>query len=353
MILQAIEIENFQSLKKVNLTLGRVTILTGDSNAGKTAVIRALRGLVENRSSNGLIRQGELKLRVQIKVKDHTIEWLKGPATNDYVIDGVYLKAVGRGAPLQLIQILNLETRKVLGIEFNPNFRDQFSMPPLVYDSESERLIKLGVISGIGLLTTAGRLAVKDKKQLDSSIKSAQTLIEEREREIAKYSQWDVVVKIVESTVIKPLQDRMDLVEKAITYKKLVAEIPPKPIEVDPVWHAARWLIQGISLSQMWAVLLSTSEVGIVIDPDWASRVSAAISLVGLRLELEKKLPEPVSFDKCKYLYAAVYYQQLLQERGQVDLALLDDSKETIDLQDRRNKILEEIKLCPTCNRPI
>lgn len=70
--LTAIAVRDFQSLKSVDIPVGRFTAIVGPSNVGKSAVIRALRMLVRNGAATGLVRMGAKKLTVAAKFADNS-----------------------------------------------------------------------------------------------------------------------------------------------------------------------------------------------------------------------------------------------------------------------------------------
>lgn len=70
--LAALAVREFQSLKSVDIPIGRFTAIVGPSNVGKSAIIRALRMLVRNGPATGLVRQGSSKFTVAAKFNDGT-----------------------------------------------------------------------------------------------------------------------------------------------------------------------------------------------------------------------------------------------------------------------------------------
>ena len=90
-------IENFQSLKGVNeleFPTG-VTMIIGDSNSGKTALQRALRGLITNYISTSKVKkyithfEDHLKVDLQLGEDQPKFSWLKDEKNTNYsVIDG-------------------------------------------------------------------------------------------------------------------------------------------------------------------------------------------------------------------------------------------------------------------------
>lgn len=143
----AVEIQNFQSIEKVKLRIEGFTVLVGQSNIGKSAVVRAIRCALTGAAGTDFVRHGDMctrrikgnkKCRCQTTVMLETskmkVTWEKGDAVNQYTVtqDGeeVLYTAVDRGTP------------EFLTPEFSP-FKIGSSAPDLIQVSEQFRPIFL------------------------------------------------------------------------------------------------------------------------------------------------------------------------------------------------------------------
>ena len=63
-MLTSVEIENFQSLRKMSLKLGRFTVVTGATGSGKSSVFRAMELLAFNARGTSYITRGEKTCKV-------------------------------------------------------------------------------------------------------------------------------------------------------------------------------------------------------------------------------------------------------------------------------------------------
>jgi energy-coupling factor transporter ATP-binding protein EcfA2 len=94
-----VRVKNFQSIKDAELKISGLTVITGPNNSGKTAFLRAIRGLFTNAPSGPLVRQGEQNLSVYMMFDDgNSVFWEKGKV-NQYTVNGKTLSSVGRGVP--------------------------------------------------------------------------------------------------------------------------------------------------------------------------------------------------------------------------------------------------------------
>lgn len=125
-----LEIENFQAHAHTVIDFSDgVTVLCGESNNGKTAVLRALSWLITNRPSGiGFVShwakttnaKGAVviapKKKCSVKVSligddgdTHEIERLRTATDNKYIVDGVELSAVGSDVPQNVSDLLGMK----------------------------------------------------------------------------------------------------------------------------------------------------------------------------------------------------------------------------------------------------
>jgi len=111
-VISTLQIINFQTHAKLRVDFGRgITTIVGPSDAGKSAVLRALRWVCTSEpSGDAFVRHGSKGASVRLLVDGHEIIRRRSPGggVNEYVLDGVVLKAIGRDVPEPIARILNL-----------------------------------------------------------------------------------------------------------------------------------------------------------------------------------------------------------------------------------------------------
>lgn len=148
-----IKIENFQSLKDIELDVSGLTILTGSNNTGKSAVIRAVSGVFNNTRGNSFVRYGEKHSTVAVEWSDtEQVIWEKGKGTNRYIINGKIFDKVGSSPPEEL-KDLGVYALKAGGKEVSPQLAPQFTGQVFLLDqpgsviadciADSERVVGL------------------------------------------------------------------------------------------------------------------------------------------------------------------------------------------------------------------
>ena len=166
-MLDSIKVKNFQSLRAVDIELGRFTVVLGQSGTGKSAFIRSVLKLVRNDAVGGTsfgedwshLPPAASNAEVTLAVDGHTIKWVKGK-DNRYIIDGAALNKVGKGCPDEVHDVLRMRELTFDGVDkYHLNFAQQFDMPFLLDDSGSKVAKILGEITNVNVLYAANRQA--------------------------------------------------------------------------------------------------------------------------------------------------------------------------------------------------
>jgi exonuclease SbcC len=108
-----INLTNFQSHVKSVLKLSPgINVICGASDSGKSAIIRGLRWVIENRPSGdgfcSTLSDGGDTV-VSIHTAEGTVSRIKGKKTNCYQVDGDEFKAMGTAVPEEATAILNMK----------------------------------------------------------------------------------------------------------------------------------------------------------------------------------------------------------------------------------------------------
>jgi len=116
-VIERLQIENFQKHRRLRVVFDpQVTTICGPSDAGKSAILRAVRWLAWNRPrGDGFVRHGEKHCSVKLWVDGRKLERRKDKSGNQYLIDGRELKAVGTDVPEEIAGILNIAEESFQG----------------------------------------------------------------------------------------------------------------------------------------------------------------------------------------------------------------------------------------------
>ena len=95
-----VRIQNFQSIKDVSFRIHGFTTITGKTNIGKSAIVRAIAKSILNAPVTNMVRHGEKFCEVELHSEGWGFRWQKAEkGVNRYYIDGKEnpLDSVGRG----------------------------------------------------------------------------------------------------------------------------------------------------------------------------------------------------------------------------------------------------------------
>lgn len=178
-MLTHVEVENFQSLRKLSLKLGKFTVVTGATGSGKSALRRALELLAFNARGTSYISTGAKVCKVG--TGDQGQGWFTAitrsvsrgkdsyrlalqPASGDEPHVDTFTKLSG-GVPAEVQHLLQLSEL---------NFAGQFDRPYLLDSSGSEIARVLGKLTNVTLLFDAAREASRRRLEVMGDLKRAE-----------------------------------------------------------------------------------------------------------------------------------------------------------------------------------
>jgi DNA repair ATPase RecN len=128
---------NFQSWSEFDLEISGLTVVTGVSNRGKSALFRALKGLLRNELGANYVRLKQKEpLELTLKTNGHEIKAERPrDGSTSYVIDGKPFTSLARAVPEDLKK-LGYEEITVGEFKVDPIFSDQ-SDPHFLLDKRT------------------------------------------------------------------------------------------------------------------------------------------------------------------------------------------------------------------------
>lgn len=187
-----IEIKNFQSHKNTVLEFDKgVNVICGESDNGKSAVIRAIRWVVENQPqgiekiNSNWNENFKEPLSVKLYTEKGYVERIRDKKRNGYNIckngeKEIVLDAIGKGVPKEVTDFLNVS---------DVNFQFQLDPPYLLSKSSGEASKYLNEIVHLDSIDKIMSIADSDKRQLSSEQKIVESDIKKLEEEL-KNTEW-------------------------------------------------------------------------------------------------------------------------------------------------------------------
>lgn len=217
-MLEWLEVKNFQKFRKKRIEFDpHVTVLTGQTNAGKSTLIRALRWLCLNLPTGDAFTHfdGAKKLKdckVTLGVDGKVITRERGK-DNKYQLDSSVYQAFGSSVPQDIETLLNLDEH---------NFQMQLDSPFFFLLSPGEVAKELNRVVNLELIdTTLSSLATILRRYQEAERISQERL--ERARDKSDCLSWAVQAD-KEFTRIEILEEELDKTEEEISYLSLLIE---------------------------------------------------------------------------------------------------------------------------------
>lgn len=305
-VLTDFNIRNFQSLRKVDLSLGKLTVIVGPSSSGKSAVVRALRTLTSNSRGGSFITHGARKTLIQAVLAAGEVVFIREGSGSSYRLarsgqpQQVHTKLAG-GVPEAVSGLLGLsEALQIAG---------QFDKPFLLDASGGEVARVLGELTNVSVIFEAARESNKRKLNANATLKIRQ-------------SDLNVILVKLEEFRELPAQ-----IKKLNEAEDLLAEAKSLNNKVSALSHT-------ISLIEHSEQILNSLPSSSLAVPDLTALEEARD-----RLARFKSLIRSVSAFK--------------NEEFQMRSVVENETQTVLYLENGMHEILVKAGICPTCRQRI
>lgn len=190
MPIQSIQIKNFQAHKSLKIDFGEsITCITGASDRGKSAILRALVWVITNRpNGDSFIRYGADECAVAVSVDGHNVQRIKGKKQNSYIVDGVEFKALKTDVPQEVQSIFNI-TENNIQQQFDPIF--WFSLTAGEVGRNLNKIVNLDIID----YTMA--TIQNESKTVKTNLDFIQEMIAEQESKLENSDKIDMLMGLI------------------------------------------------------------------------------------------------------------------------------------------------------------
>jgi exonuclease SbcC len=176
--LRSLHVRDLQSLEKLDVKLGRLTVIVGPSDVGKSAIIRTLRLLIRNGPSTGLVRTGAKTLKVAASQTDGpSVKLTRGARTSEYEVISTASGAKELHAKCGTSVPGDIE--RTWRVHSELTFCGQHDAPFMVSEPGSAGARILGELTNASLLTEAVREANRRRSDAAQRARSLEREAEE------------------------------------------------------------------------------------------------------------------------------------------------------------------------------
>jgi exonuclease SbcC len=206
-----LEILNFQSHEKTVVKFapgGQLTVITGQTDSGKTAIFRALRWLLYNQpQGTDFIRGGCTFVRVTGEFAGgHIIIRERTASKNQYRIMApgaaapIVLEGFGGAVPAEVQEITGVRTVTIGDMDFNLNMAEQLDGPFLGKSiSSGTRAKVIGKLAGTEVLDFAGKTVGTDLFRRNQDAKRLEVEVDGLQQMVGEYDYLPALITKIEA----------------------------------------------------------------------------------------------------------------------------------------------------------
>lgn len=179
-MLSKILLHNFQKHQKKLIKFdSKITVITGNTDRGKSSIIRSLRWLCFNRPSSGLATHGEKQSEVCALIDGIKVVRAKGKE-NFYAIGKKKFKAIGSDVPEEIKSLIKIT---------ETNFQMQFDPLFWITDSPAQISKNLNKIIDLESIDKAIKIASRQHNEAKSYLKVYASKCREKQEKRKKF-EW-------------------------------------------------------------------------------------------------------------------------------------------------------------------
>ena len=184
-MISRIELKNFMSHAHTVIEPAQgLTVLVGENNSGKSAIINALQVLCKNISGDYMVRHGEKECLIRVDSSEgNTLVWRRKGKTVSYNINGRDVHRLGGSVPDDLHELLRLPNVESENDSFDIHFGEQKDPIFLLNSTPSKRATFFASSSDtIKLIEmqTQHKNKVKDAKKRESALAHEEEVYKKR-----------------------------------------------------------------------------------------------------------------------------------------------------------------------------
>ncbi len=233
-MIKNLSVKSFQSHKNSKLELHpNVNIITGNSDSGKSAILRSINLIINNRPSGDSYRSnfgGDTE--IELEINDNKISRIKTDKKNLYKLNDNVYEAFGTEIPDEIKKVINFS---------DINFQYQMDAPFLFSKSSGEVAKYINEIINLEIIDKSLSNIEKMKRDYNRKLDNERELLKTNQDEISKYSNLDtieskiVIAEKLENEIESKQKKRMTLNQfiSAITSIKLDIEYENKLLKYE------------------------------------------------------------------------------------------------------------------------
>lgn len=335
-------IENFQIHSKTILNLDKgLNIFWGESDNGKSSIIRSLKWLICNKPLGEVFRQHKSKkTSVSVKKKGQLIRRRKSNKINEYKIDNESPhKALRSSVPEDITSALNLS---------EINIQSQNEVHFLVHESPGKRSRILNEVAGFEVMDKAISQANSEMREVNGKIKWKKEAIKDTQNQLDSLS-WLTRANIELNQIEKFEEELTSTSEKCNQLQSILNQIERLQTEKRKLFPD--------SFSDELGKLISYKQKTEELELKKSNLISF-LSKLHSTLESKDAIQE-IDITELEKLYISIEKLQnkiftidsITQEIIDYELEHVSLYEKSLDTDQEIKDELKRLGVCPTCNR--
>jgi len=343
-MIQRINITNFQSHRDTTLDLSPgVNVIVGPTDCGKTAIIRALRWLKDNRPTGEAFRStwgGETKVDV-VAENQH---WFRSKdKDNHYHYNGTTFAAFGTEVPHEIRKSLNLD---------DINLQMQMDSPFLISSSPGEVAAFFNQIAHLEKIDIGLKSLNSTIKKLGYAQESYETQAEQVLKDLSRFEHLDKAEADLE--VLEQMEgDRLRVIKSSLDLQKVVDQLNAVDDQLLDVEHAALLEDPVNEILEMYdeGEQIRADRMALSSNVEEIREINEHIqeleTLTDLKKEVDQILRMWEARDALVKQMASIY--TMSKELKDHENGILDIGLELRDMEKQFHKEMPEV--CPLCGK--
>jgi len=382
-----VHIKNFQSIKDSILEIDGVTIVTGRNNGGKSAAMRAIRGVFTNTRGHSFVRYGESHCEVTITFQDgQTVTWEKGKSVNRYTVNGKVFDKVGTGVPDEVLA-LGVYPLQVGNQTIWPQVAPQFTGQVFLLDQPGSVIAEaISDVNRVGVLSKGLKQSEQERRQTQQDLKlrrqDKQTLesdllcyagLDETVAQIAQIEHGSLELQKLDVGISqqKDLRDRWEGAQEKVSFFGGLSQVALPNREAlqvhQSLGHALRLQQQLTNAQGLIQAMAGVDTITLppVLSATFQRELQAALVLQTrldkAQKEVVREIPEGINVPALskdiqllpvllpKWRGTQTQYLQYKQEVQALDSQIQQVQGTLPELEAEIQGILTQMPACPTC----
>lgn len=215
-----VKIKDYQILKEIELDLTKgITAIVGSTNNGKSSIIRAIRGAINNQGGNSFVNYDADETQVTIDYLNNRVDWVKSKKQGKsyYNINGEVYNKIGQTQLPEVADIFNMPEVSVGNERFQINFWKQLDKPFLV-DKTPYQLFEF--ISQSKDQEQVEQIRQESEKQAQGhkkEISTINTIIDTHKAELNKIEKSVELYDSLNKFNSQSMETALDIIEKTLS----------------------------------------------------------------------------------------------------------------------------------------